>query len=872
MPTLVPERVIGSVKENTSILSVLKERDITVTRKGSSFFAVCPFHSNGAEKNPSLSIDTQKNLYHCFSCEASGNVIQLVQQLDGIGFRESIDKLLAIKEPKVSERRSLCSAQEPPLQLSFEERQTILKQVMEDAKAALRNSTKGRQYLESRGLDPLELLKHYDIGYWNGQYNKLNAVDKTRLEAVGLITDNRMLFKDCIIFPLKKNGVIMSIYGRKAGGDGHYMLPVKREGLFIPSSGLDAREPVILTESVIDSLSLFAAGIKNVLPLLGVNGFLPDHLDYLKSNSFPCIYIALNNDEAGNRAAEQLKENLTKEGFCVKMIITTSNTDINEEFIEMGANKLREKVLSQMTENKQQSLFTVWEGEEEGLYFTGSEREYRTLGLSTFGMDKLRVNIKVYKQNNKHTFHIDTVDLYQSKSREIFIGQAAELLKTDRSLLMNEVNQLITLLEEQRQQRKKEGEKVAVPEMTEEEKKEALDYLKAPNLLERIQKDFADCGMVGNEKNSLMAYFGSLCRLTDKPFGVLIVSRSGAGKSYLQDMVSSFVPEENLMQLTRLTGQSLFYLSKQGLKHKFLTIEEDEGMQEAMYSIRTLLSSQRLRLHGLKTDTKSGEFTTMEKVVEGPAAVMITTTDMSRFDHETLNRFFVLYLDETPEQTRKILEHQEIMAGIKGLECDIKRQKIEKLHRNIQRLLKPLHVSNEIGVGLQYPAAILNVRRERKKVEALIKTVALLHQYQREIKERRFLGAVTQYIEVAQSDVDFVQELAGDFLSQSLDELNPLCRELLLHVHKLVDERHDILRKAYPEVERWRVTFTRKELRDTCRWSRWHLEQQLNELIEQGYITPRFGKQGQKYAYCLVVDEIPEPLVFKQNHKNHKNL
>ena len=394
-------------------------------------------------------------------------------------------------------------------------------------------------------------------------------------------------------------------------------------------------------------------------------------------------------------------------------------------------------------------------------------------------------------------------------------------------------------------------------------------FFSFPNLLERIQKNFADCGMVGNEKNNLLSYLGSLSRLMDKPFGILIVSRSGAGKSYLQDMVSSFVPEENLMQLTRLTGQSLFYLSKQGLKNKFLSIEEDEGMQEAMYSIRTLLSSQRLRLHGLKADTKSGEFTSMEKVVDGPASVMISTTDLSRFDHETLNRFFVLYLDESPEQTRRILAHQEEMSGVKGLESDIRRRKIEKLHRNIQRLLKPMHVSKEISVKLQYPAGILNVRRERKKVEALIKTVALLHQHQREIKERKFLGAVTRYIEVAQSDIDFVHELAGELLSQSLDELNPLCRELLLHIHRLVDERHDILRKAYPELERWQVTFTRKELKDACRWSRWHLEQQINELVEQGYLTPRFGRKGQKYAYGLVVDDIPKPLSVTENCKNH---
>lgn len=332
--------------------------------------------------------------------------------------------------------------------------------------------------------------------------------------------------------------------------------------------------------------------------------------------------------------------------------------------------------------------------------------------------------------------------------------------------------------------------------------------------------------------------------------------------------MSSFVPEENLMQLTRLTGQSLFYLSKQGLKHKFLTIEEDEGMQEAMYSIRTLLSSQRLRLHGLKSDTKSGEFTSMEKVVEGPASVMITTTDSSRFDHETLNRFFVLYLDESAEQTEKILAFKRKAAGEDKIKLHHSRQRLTRLHKNIQRLLKPVVVKNFIGHGIQYPASILNIRREDDKVETLINTVALLHQYQREIKEERLCGISTNYIEVKQSDIDAVVDFAGDILGHSLDELSPLCRELLLHIHSLVDEKHSVLHKSFPDLARWQVSFTRKELKERCNWSIWHLMQQIKTLEELGYIAQRFGRQGQKYAYGLVADDIPEPLKLCKKHKN----
>jgi hypothetical protein len=246
---------------------------------------------------------------------------------------------------------------------------------------------------------------------------------------------------------------------------------------------------------------------------------------------------------------------------------------------------------------------------------------------------------------------------------------------------------------------------------------------------------------------------------------------------------------------------------------------------------------------------------------------MITTTDKSSFDHETLNRFFVLYLDESAEQTEKILAFKRRAAGEDKIKLQYARQRITKLHRNIQRLLKPVIVKNFIGSGVQYPANILNIRREDDKVETLINTVTLLHQYQREVKEERLCGMSSSYIEVTQADLDAVLDFAGEILGHSLDELTPLCRELLLHIHGLVDEKHGALIKTFPELARWQVTFTRKELREACHWSNWHLRQQLNELEEQGFIAQRFGRQGQKYAYGLVADDIPEPLKLCKKHK-----
>ena len=871
-----PDAVIASVKNNTSFLSLLKTYGIAYRKAGGGYKAVCPFHTidGHPEREPSFSVDMKSNLGHCFGCGKGVNVIQFVMEMDKVTFPEAVEKLLAVKgsggkTAEAAKGKTVDAATVPTI---FEEqRQTILREIVRTTTDALRNSRPGREYLEGRGLDPLQLLDAYTFGYWNGTlFDKLAGGEKKKLSALGLYNGSpHALFENCIVFPLEKEGRIATIYGRKAAAQTgntpegrHYLLPCKREGLFLPRCGLNAQRPVIITESIIDGLSLFAAGVTNVLPLLGVNGFLPDHLEYLKMQHFPLIHIALNGDEAGNKAAAQLRQNLAARQLPATIITLPDSKDINDLLREMGPGKLREW-FDERTGGKGTSgdKPTVWEDEAGDTFITVEDREYRIRGLSPFGMDRLKVNVKANRIGKRDTFHVDTLDLYQAKGRDVFVNQTARILDAEPAEIARDVSALITVLEELRLRKKNEesgSRKHYV--MSDGEKREALDYLRSPDLLDRIAADFASCGMVGNRNQNLLAYLGGLSRLTDHPFGTLIVSRSGAGKSFLQDMVASFTPEESLLRMTRLTGQSLFYQGKDGLKHKLLTIEEDEGMQEAMYSIRTLLSSQKLTLHGLKTDPKSGEFRAFENTVHGPASVMISTTNLAAFDHESVNRFFVLFLDESREQTAAILEQQRRMAGIAKINLTITRDRIRKLHGNIQRLLKPVMVVNRMGTGIDYPAEILNTRREQTKTEALIETVALLHQYQRQIHSETVCGIDMQYIEVTKEDIVAVHAIAGDVLRQSLDEMPKLCRDLLGVIHELIDEKFKAAVTAGEEKcpQRWRITVTRKEVKDRSGWSNWHVREHIEELVESGYITPRIGKQGQKYAYSLVEDHIPE--------------
>lgn len=429
-PRGIPDAVIQSVKNNTSFLSLLSSYGIEAAKKGKSSFAICPFHriDGHPEKTPSLSIEPSSNLYHCFSCNARGNVIQFVMDMEKVTFPEAVDKLLALKGAGIRKvEREACPACTEPgrsepaeraiaatrAAMSEEQRQTILAEILRRSVDDLRNSDGGRRYLESRGLDPLQLLQSFTFGFWNGKtFDKLESGERKKLASIGLVNGNRALFENCIVFPLIKEGRIATMYGRKTVENGttegrHYLLPHRREGLYLPKQGLNAQRPAIITESIIDGLSLFAAGVTNVLPLLGVNGFLPDHLAYLKEQCFPQIFIALNGDEAGNRAAAALKQQLADNGLQSGIIELPQSKDINDMLREMGASRLKawfEEATGQKSAvSSQQEKPTVSEDDRGVLYVLCEDREYRVQGLALVGMERLRANIKLLpSQRQEH--------------------------------------------------------------------------------------------------------------------------------------------------------------------------------------------------------------------------------------------------------------------------------------------------------------------------------------------------------------------------------------------------------------------------------------------------------------------------------------
>jgi len=168
-------------------------------------------------------------------------------------------------------------------------------------------------------------------------------------------------------------------------------------------------------------------------------------------------------------------------------------------------------------------------------------------------------------------FHIDTVDFYLSRSRKSFVAEAARLFRELPDAIEADMNRLIVAVEKYLAQ-KLEGASAAVVTVPDADRLEALRMGRSAGLVDELQRDLSKLGIIGEEGNRLLLYLGLTSRKMDDPLAIQILSSSGAGKSHLQDAVLSLCPAEDLIKLTSLSGQALFYKGEDSLRHKCLAI------------------------------------------------------------------------------------------------------------------------------------------------------------------------------------------------------------------------------------------------------------------------------------------------------------
>jgi DNA primase catalytic core len=696
----------------------------------------------------------------------------------------------------------------------------------------------------------------------------------------------------------------------------HMYLPGPHRGIFNFSALLSPAKELILCESILDALTFWCAGYHHVTTAYGVEGFTDELLQAMKEHGTEVVKIAYDRDEAGDKAALKVAQTLNDAGIHTYRVNFPKGMDANEYALKVkpaekslgvalrnatwmgkGAAPVKndrpieaiiavqatieakpldepmadevkptldepEPVVSLAAKEPQlpvQDLSTsataVEQSSPHELTYRFGDRRWRVRGLAhNTNYEQLRINLMVTQEGDQ-TFHVDTLELYSARHRALFLRQAADELRIEERVLKKDLGHILAKLEvAQDEQMKKTLESHKAPEvqLSDLERKEALALLKDPKLLDRILADYERCGIVGETTNKLVAYLAAVSRKLDEPLAVVIQSSSAAGKSSLMEAVLAFMPQEERVSYSAMTGQSLFYMGETDLKHKILAIAEEEGAQNAAYALKLLQSEGQLTIASTGKDAATGRLVTHEYRVEGPVMIFLTTTAIE-VDEELLNRCIVLSVDEGREQTRAIHERQRLKQTLEGLLAKRDREAIVTLHQNAQRLLQPLFVANPFAKELTFLDHQTRSRRDHMKYLTLIRAIALLHQHQRPIREVTHHGDKVRYIEVTKDDIATANRLATEVLGRSLDELPPHTRKLLHAIEAMVQAMADKQGR-----ERCDVRFSRKDVRDTTGAGDTQLKVHMQRLVELEYLLVHRSKTSQRFDYELVYSQQDE--------------
>ncbi|TWU62310.1 DNA primase [Crateriforma conspicua] len=931
------QSVIDAIKTETDIVALIESYGTKLKPRGNSgeLIGLCPIHD---DKSPSLVVNKTKNVWNCLgACGRGGDVIEFVMAAEKTSFRHAVELLkerqvgaMAAGGTKAATTRRLASPITPTA-----EGRTLLWDVAKYYHERLAESPDALAYLAKRGIDNAEAVEHFRIGFCDrtlglrlpNNQRKAGREMRSRLQDVGILKETgHELMRGCLTFPIfaaddhERTGV-GEIYGRRIDDKAkqrHFYLPGPHAGIF-NSEALAASDEIVLCESVIDAVSFWCDGVRNVTTIWGTNGFTDELRQAFRANEIRRILLAFDTDKAGKAATERISGELIAEGYEVFQIRFPGNMDANSymlrlrgtgrslqngvrdaEWIGKGAKPARsssveaakEKTTSTPNDAPEQTAMAAKasslaakipgvevatepasepvaaepptaspvpklnlenqtldaEITDSGIVMTIGNRVYRIRGLDrNTSIDSMKLNVMVRRQDAER-FFVDTFDLYAARVRNAFTKEAATELGFDIEVIKRDLGRVLMTLETIQENKLAELEPKDKPvEIDDADKAAAMELLQSPNLVERILNDFDACGVVGEETNKLVGYLAATSRKLGKPLAVVIQSSSAAGKSSLMDAVLSFIPPEEQVGYSAMTGQSLFYMGGMELKNKILSIAEEEGVAQASYALKLLQSEGQLTIASTGKDPGSGRMETQEYHVEGPVMIFLTTTAID-IDEELMNRCIVLTVDENREQTRAIHDQQRENETLDGLLRGKRGGSVRKLHQNAQRLLRPLSVVNPFAKELRFIDDQARRRRDHMKYLSLIRSIALLHQYQREVHTVEVDGEPVQYVEVTRQDIALANRLSDQVLGKSIDELPPQTRRLLIELHELVRSECDA-----QELEQTEYRFTRRFIRERLGWGQTQVKLHVDRLIEMEYVLAH-RVSGRHVEYELLYD------------------
>lgn len=352
---MIKPESIQRLIEQTDIVDVVS-RYVNLKRSGRNFVGICPFHD---DKNPSMSVSPERNMYHCFACKAGGNAINFIQEYEKLNFPEAVEKLASMQNftlEYTDEKSNFKKLDKEALSIVKAYYQSLLYQ----NKAAI-------DYLYSRGFND-ELIAKFELGYAPNSQNTLNLLSNEKIDPkdainLGIVKVGEggnlyASFIDRIIFTINNHaGKIVGFGGRTITNHPAKYVNSPQSSVFDKSQIFYAYDKakdeiyklkeIIITEGYMDTIMLHKAGHKNAVAVLGT-ALTPKHLPLLRRSNAK-ITLCFDGDSAGINAAFKSSKLLLQNDFDTNVVVIPKGAD-PADLVQAGNLKELDKILSLKTE------------------------------------------------------------------------------------------------------------------------------------------------------------------------------------------------------------------------------------------------------------------------------------------------------------------------------------------------------------------------------------------------------------------------------------------------------------------------------------------------------------------------------------------
>lgn len=673
--------------------------------------------------------------------------------------------------------------------------------------------------------------------------------------------------KQCVIFPLKdKDDKIVSFYGRAIHNKSasKHFYSKDRKGLY-PRWPIHSTRTLILTEAVIDAASIYqlhglTSHLVTVLACYGTNGFTHDHEQAIQSlKQLEEVIFFFDGDEAGREGVKRVSEKLhalkpeiklsqadTPEGEDVNSLLQSHEASILKHLIE-NRKPFRQESLQSFSASGQTRSSNEGENETKAtspvhsqlnvsnphkiVYKTVTANYYVKGGLRNEA-DSLRISLDIeYPQSGRKSR--SKLDLYEDKQVEKIAREAAEKLQLRADLIQLDLEILTDQLEVYREKlhASKEETRETPSTVPAHVGAKCKEFLTKQNLVTRLNEMIGKAGVTGEENSRIFLTVIELTYKMHEPLHALIQGSSGSGKTHLLAKISSFIPKEDRKHFTRVTEGSLYNYGMYDLKNKLICLEDLDGMKEEAQLAFRELQSRGMIVSATSYKDEQGNISASEKTVYGPIASMACTTKGEIYE-DNLSRSFIIAVDESLEQSRKVIGYQNLKAA--GQIDHQKEQQYTQFIQYLVRMLEAYEVINPYADKVHLPEEAHKIRRLNGLYQAFVKAITLLHQYQRR------------------------KDGHGRLISQK-EDLQVAAQIMFESILLKVDELDGSLRQFYEQLKAYikskgndHYEFSQREIRQTLHVSKSQLQRYLHDLLQLEYIRQSGGYTNRGFSYKVL--------------------